>query len=202
MQRLLLAWALTLGLLSPSLSQSADPAGRFAVKGAGSVTCQELTSALKDNSQRGLLLYGWLEGYLTAANQLVDGVFDHAPWQRVELLAELLLSHCEANAQQPVFRAMELMLEAMRPTALIQQSEIEEIAAGDGQSFEIYRETLRSAQQRLFQLGHLEGGADGQYGPKTAAALGAFQREAGLQINNLPDQATLLALFAKSFGSR
>lgn len=181
---------------------AADGAGLFAVKGAGSVTCAELAGALEGNSQRGLLFYGWIEGYLTAANQHVDGVFDHAPWQRVELLAELLLSHCETNPEQPIFRAMGLMLQAMSATALTTKSEVEIIDTGDGQSFEVYRSILQAAQERLVALGHLAGGADGKYGPMTAAAFAAFQTSANLQINSLPDQATLLALFAERFNAR
>lgn len=194
--------ALSVALAMPGLAVAADGEGLFAVKGAGSVSCGELLGALDGNNQRGLLLYGWIEGYLTAANQNVDGVFDHTPWQRVELLAELLLSHCESNQEQAVFRAMGLMLQAMSPTALRVKSEVEIIDAGAGQAFEIYRSTLKAVQERLVTLGHLSGGADGRYGPKTAAAIGAFQQEAELQINNLPDQATLLALFAEQFNGR
>lgn len=56
------------------------------------------------------------------------------------------------------------------------------------------RETLRRAQQRLIELGYLAGGADGAYGPKTEAALLAYQAEAGLEESGHLDQATFDAL--------
>lgn len=51
-------------------------------------------------------------------------------------------------------------------------------------------------QQMLTELGHDAGPADGAAGPKTMAALNAFQREFGLTISNSPNQQTLKTLRA------
>ena len=52
---------------------------------------------------------------------------------------------------------------------------------GDGQdAMALYRESIRDMQQRLVDLGFLKGGVDGAYGPGTSAAVGAFQKAAGL----------------------
>lgn len=192
---------LVAGLLLPQPGRAADSEGAFAVKGAGSVTCGELIGALEENSQRGLLLLGWVEGYVSAANQFVEGVFDFTPWQRAEMTSDLLVNLCDGNRDQAVFRVMGRLLTAMEPSRLDQRSEVETIPAGESVQFEIYRETLKQAQERLIELGHLDGGADGRYGPKTAAAISDFQRAAGVQINSLPDQETLFALFADSFNA-
>ncbi len=55
-------------------------------------------------------------------------------------------------------------------------------------------DSLRPAQQRLIDLGLLNGKADGAYGPKTEAALLAYQQQNGLEASGHLDQATLDAL--------
>ena len=52
-------------------------------------------------------------------------------------------------------------------------------------------EAVRQAQQRLIDLGLLDGRADGAYGPKTAAALSEFQADKGLWDTGHLDQTTL-----------
>ena len=54
--------------------------------------------------------------------------------------------------------------------------------------------SVRQAQQRLIDLGLLSGSADGAYGPKTEAALRAYQEQNGLDASGHLDQATLDAL--------
>ena len=53
------------------------------------------------------------------------------------------------------------------------------------------KESLRAAQRRLIDLGLLNGGADGAYGPKTEAALRAFQEQNGLEASGHLDATTL-----------
>jgi membrane-bound lytic murein transglycosylase B len=54
-------------------------------------------------------------------------------------------------------------------------------------------------QSSLAELGHYTSTVDGVYGPGTAAAIRAFQAEQGLPESGLPDQRTLLVLFAPTF---
>ena len=56
-------------------------------------------------------------------------------------------------------------------------------------------EVLRM-QKRLIELGYLTGKADGDFGPKTGAALKAFQQAAGLQADGIATEAVLEALYA------
>ena len=58
----------------------------------------------------------------------------------------------------------------------------------------ISAEALKRVQQQLISLGILNDKADGIYGPKTEAALKAFQARSGLPQTGLPDPATLNAL--------
>ena len=55
---------------------------------------------------------------------------------------------------------------------------------------------VRALQQRLKDLGYLQGGVDGDFGKGTAGAVSAFQKKAGLPENGVADDATQKALFA------
>ena len=56
------------------------------------------------------------------------------------------------------------------------------------------KEAVRWVQQRLIELGFLNGSADGVYGPKTAAALRAFQEKHGLEGTGKADATTIQML--------
>ena len=177
--------------------RAADAEGRYAIKGVGLMNCGQLVQAFEKNRDPVLeVVASWLGGYITAQNRAKDGVVDVAPWQSILLLAELLANHCRAYPDQAVFVATDLMLRAMAPTAMAEQSESERIDAGDGRTIEIFRSVLQRAQRQLIEQGYLSGAADGRFGPKTAEAFGTFQAAKNLEITRLPDQQTLLALFS------
>ena len=54
---------------------------------------------------------------------------------------------------------------------------------------------IEEIQRRLADLGYDAGDADGLLGPRTRAALGAFQADQGLPATGLPDATTRRALF-------
>jgi len=56
---------------------------------------------------------------------------------------------------------------------------------------------MREAQARLNELGYNVGTPDGSAGPRTAAALRAFQRDNGLQPSGRLDAATQDVLAGK-----
>ena len=53
---------------------------------------------------------------------------------------------------------------------------------------------IEVVQRRLVELGYDSGAADGLFGPRTRAALQAFQWDRGLAATGQPARATLLAL--------
>lgn len=57
-------------------------------------------------------------------------------------------------------------------------------------------QAVQAMQQKLIDRGFLKGKADGDYGRKTAEAVAAFQRSAGLAETGVADDATQAALFA------
>ena len=57
-------------------------------------------------------------------------------------------------------------------------------------------EDVKRLQEKLAALGYLTGSVDGNYGPKTMAAVQSFQQASGLPVTGAADQATQAALFA------
>jgi Ca-activated chloride channel family protein len=56
---------------------------------------------------------------------------------------------------------------------------------------------VRAVQQRLSELDYFDGDISGTFGPDTAAALAAFQRDNGLLASGMLDEITFHALFAE-----
>ena len=57
-------------------------------------------------------------------------------------------------------------------------------------------EDVRQLQNRLIELNYLAGGADGDFGGKTEAAVKLYQQTAGLEATGIADPATLESLYA------
>lgn len=187
-----------LGLLlaSPG-AQGADSDGRFAIKGAGLASCQDYASARAEQSQLVYSLLGWLDGYLTAYNQLSPNTFDVAAWESTDLFARILDSHCEKHPDDRFFTVARAIVAQIADQRLQKNSPLIPVQRGE-QGLLIYQETLRRVQEKLSGRGHYAGEIDGQFGDQTRTALEAFQAEQGLAVSGLPDQATLWKLFRPS----
>lgn len=171
--------------------------GVFRLRGAGSWTCAQYLEVVKNQDERGMYLAGgWIDGYVTALNDRVDGVFEMFPWQSTELIMELVHNHCERVPEEMFFAAVSRLVLVTQPTRLAQKSEVVQIPVPEGQPIQLYKPSLAAAQEQLKALGHYASTVDGAYGPGTAAAFRAFQAEAGLPETGLPDQITLWTLFA------
>lgn len=55
---------------------------------------------------------------------------------------------------------------------------------------------VQEMQEKLIELGFLEGKADGQYGPKTKEAVMAYQRRSGLKADGIAGKETLTRLYS------
>lgn len=58
-------------------------------------------------------------------------------------------------------------------------------------------EEVKALQERLIELGYLDGTADGDYGEKTKKAVRTFQRSAGLDVDGLAGKDTQTLLFSE-----
>jgi uncharacterized protein YcfJ len=60
---------------------------------------------------------------------------------------------------------------------------------------------VRATQSELIRLGYLKGGADGQIGPRTRAAISSFQQANGLPVDGSPSSHLLAALRSTPSGA-
>lgn len=191
---------LVLGLAAigrPVVAQDGDV---YALRGAGQLSCAQYLEAYQEEGSVLYMTAGWIDGYVTALNRVESGVFEHLSWQETGLVLDLLRNHCEANQGDVLANAVHLFIRATASTRLTESSELLEISAPDGAgTLDVYQATIARLQRMLADLGHYDSTVDGLYGPGTAAAIRAFQAEAGLPENGLPDQRTLLVLFAPTF---
>ena len=174
--------------------------GMSAVRGVGMLSCGQYITLIEEESPAIDMVAGWIDGFTTGLNATTPGVFDHLPWQRTDLVLQLLANHCAANQNDILANALNLFIHATAATRLTEPSDPIQIPLPDGGgSIDVYQATLARAQRMLAELGHYNSTVDGLYGPGTAAAIRAFQAEIGIPENGLPDQRTLLALFASTF---
>ena len=189
------ALLLAAAVLAPSAPAfAAAESGEYAVKGIGVDRCANYVKAAEAKSPLLDVFAGWIEGHLTATNRYRPDTFDIAPWQTTRLLMALLFAHCQNNPDQRLFEAVQNLEEVLAKGRLRRKSEVVEIDTGEKRKLVLYHEVLKRAQQALIERGFLKGKADGQFGPKTRAALEAFQQSEGLRKTGLPDQETLFKL--------
>jgi Putative peptidoglycan binding domain len=195
---LCLGMALTLTI--PCAAEAADANSRFQAYGIGRIACKRFVEICEGKQEQCRLTGTWLEGYLSAFNALNANTFDLLPWQQPELVAQLAFDSCKNNPDVAVLEMINGVIgKLLVPERVKTAAERVKIGDGDGAVL-LYRETVRSMQERLAAAGHLKGKPDGAFGPGTAAALSSFQKAVGLKETGLPDQRTLLALFYGAAG--
>ena len=157
--------------------------------------CKRFVEVCESKKEECKLTGTWMEGYFSAFNALNRDTFDILPWQPPELIAQFTFNVCKQNPDAPVLEVVnELIRRLLVPNRV--QAAADRVKIGDGdQAVMLYRETVRDIQERLDKTGHLDGKADGAFGPGTKSAVEAFQKAAGLKPTGIPDQRTLIALF-------
>jgi len=191
------AWAFAmLTALAPVTAQAASQDGNFALEGVGAAPCSAFIQAAEDKSNMFWNMGGWIDGFLTGYNAYVDDTFDvtsFAPNQSTDLIANFLRRHCQENPDHRLGMVMKSLVERLHDIRLSRGSEVVDVEVG-GETYPVYEEVLRRAQERLRAKGHYDGAIDGKFGPNTRAALTAFQKAGGLPETGAPDQPTLLQL--------
>ena len=180
--------------MMPVIANGASKSGKFAVRDAGRETCERFVAARSERAEVYGPFRGWIAGYITAYNSMAEDTLDIAPWQTTGLLAGLLDNHCKKNPQLSFARAVNNLIDSLKPTRLRRASENVEATSGD-RSITVYRAIMRRAQQHLAERGYYEGAIDGLYGKGSRDAFEAFQSDKGIAVTGLPDQKTLYHLF-------
>lgn len=171
---------------------AATATGSFAIKGVGLMTCEQYKQSV-DNLQVKYAVAGWVDGYVTALNQLTTNTFDYAPWESNELLALIIQRHCTANPNNRVAGVVVSITRQLQRDRLEYESSLIPIYGDDG-GLLIYEAVLLRAQQALavnkLYLGEVGSG----FNDETREALRQFQQANELPVTGLPDPATLWRL--------
>ena len=186
-----LAAALIFASASPVMA--ADQDGDFAVKGAGLEPCRDYLSAREDESPKYVVYRTWLNGFVTGYNMQTADTYDVAPLHAVGDLAAALARVCQDNADKPLINAAAGLVQGLEPARTTQQSPAVEIDAGDT-TISMPANLLARIQQRLKAQGLYDGPIDAKYGPGTRSALEAYQEQAGLDANGIPNRRTVVRL--------
>lgn len=187
-----LAALVLIGAAGPG--RAATEGGDFAVKGAGLTPCPRFIETLAEDSTDLLIIAGWVQGYVTSQNQTRSGTFDLMPWQDASWQLSQLKRFCEARPEQRLIDAVAALLAYLERYSLSEAAELIRIRPPGDEPIGLFDATLKKAQQALKEQGHLDGPADGRWGPGTAEAFRSFQRARGLTVTGLPDQASLSLL--------
>ncbi len=192
--RLSAAFAALAVVIFSSTSDAADGQGRFHGMGAGIATCERFLEARASQSQESFMFGGWIDGYLSARNQLDSNTYSLAPWQTTDVLAGFIADYCAKKPDEVFLRAVMVMTKALMPARLTDQSERITVAVGSFKAA-YFKATLLALQHRLRELGYYSGDIDGDFDATTSTALKAFQRATLIDPSGFPDQITLFKLF-------
>ncbi len=178
-------------------ARAADSGGQFAVEGIGASTCEGFVTAKSESSDAYWMFLGWLDGYMTGINQYAPETCDITPCQSQNLLAALFEKFCAKNPGANFFAVDNRMIVELRGDRL-RESSAPIVAKVGERTVGVYREILRKVQVLLKEGGHYKGEVDGLFGPNTRRALESYQKQVGLTVTGLPDQATLFKLLSPS----
>jgi hypothetical protein len=190
----LAALSFALGVATPALG--ADPNGRFALRSLATLSCGQVISAIEQSKDEGLQAFVtelslWLGGYLTHANRVTLGVFDIVPFGAERDVLAVIVNRCEGLPPDTNFEAVTAeVVSVLSAHAVTRESPLK---SGEG-TIPLREAVIISVQERLIALGHLKGVPDGEFGPKTLAALHSFQRSTEMSKSSALDIDTLLAL--------
>lgn len=190
--------ALLMTLLTTAVpAGAADVNGQFAIEGGGLQTCQRFLEAGRGGSPDYAAYGGWIEGYITAQNQSIEGVFDLTPWQNTITLLSLTGSICQQMPPDTRFiDALHQLIRQLVPTALRSESDLVALRAGASGTV-LYKATVASLQLALKARGSDIIDPQGEFGASTSRAISDWQKANGLEQTGLPDQKILFDLLMK-----
>lgn len=169
---------------------AADRSGEFFTRGVGSQTCAAFLAEKSKNSAMYFLFRSWVNGYLSAYNQMTSETYDIAAAMSIDAFSASLEATCKAHPDQRFWTAVFALTRALEPQRLKAKSDVIIATVGD-RTVTVSRATMRAVQQALKDRGYYRGVADGLFGPRTRAAIEAFQRAQKLTVTGLPDRGTI-----------
>ena len=188
------AFSLIALLAVGSFASAADKDGLFSIRGAGLLTCQTFVQEREAASDAYVMIGGWLDGNITAVNELSLETFDVVPYVSTELLTILIDRHCRDNPADLLFAVANTLLGRLFDDRLKSSSPHVDVRV-DLHQTRLYTDTVARIQSSLAAKGLLDGEATGQWSVATTNALAEYQKSIGMNsTTGFPDQATLWSL--------
>lgn len=196
LQHLMIGIIACLAPLHASLALAADSDGNFAVDGMGNLPCAQFASAENRKAPEVIAAIGWMDGYLSAFNQLKPDTYDLTPWQTSNMLAGAVQRVCAQHGDVRLIEAVNALIGQLAPHRMTQATPIRQLDNG-GQSIVVYDGILTTLRDRLFQLDYLTDASTPLEDRRLFLAIGHFQADRGMAVTSLPDPQTLMAILAK-----
>ncbi len=193
MKRYFLIQLCCLFLIS-GFAYGADVDSKFAVKGAGISTCKRYLDAYEEKKELYYTYGGWLDGYITGANQHLGDTYDIAPWQSTGLLLTMMASNCKKHQDMSFYQVAQLMVQELVKTRIKSAGRYGVIQGGS--PVPLHEEIVRRIKSALKDRGFYDGNIHvATWDDEVKTAVKAFQKSKDLPETGLPDQSTLYMLF-------
>ncbi|MDZ7808921.1 MAG: peptidoglycan-binding domain-containing protein [Arhodomonas sp.] len=177
---------------------AADGEGDYAVRGAGSVSCERYAESIDEGrSDEVRQFLGWIQGYISATNRIREDTYDVVPILRPARVGAMVHNVCRNHPDSRLEEAVVALIEYLASGRERERTEIVRVSNGGGTTA-IRVATLDRLKRVLVDEGHLES-AEGRYTEKTQEALRRYQAEHGLEETGLPDADTIFAALYGAF---
>lgn len=188
------AIALLTGLAAGSAT-AADARGQFAIKGVGQAACIDVVRAASGQPAELAPFLHWVAGYVSAANLYEPRTYDLLSWQTDGIILQSLVTYCRANPRTPLAVAAGAMVTSLRQTRVFTQGRFQWLDVA-GQRIRFYDETVIRMKQVLRTSAGYTGAMDARWTADVTEALRRYQQLRRLPVTGVPDEATLVAMFA------
>ena len=188
--------AATAVLIAAPAVRAADAQGDYAVRGVGAMNCARVVEAATRNSQELPMILAWMDGHITAANRAGAETFDLVPFSTPGPMAAVVVNICRRNPTLLLDGAVRAGLQQLERLKVGRNSPFVEMTVGNNR-VSLRQETLAAIQRKLTTLNLYRGEADGRFGTQTRAAIKSFQQSRQMQVTELPDPDTVVALLLR-----
>lgn len=178
--------------LSASTTFAADKNGRFATKGAGLLTCEEMRTVTRENPALLTRFAGWTAGYVSATNFVSDNTFDVAMFETAETIFQYVYEHCARNPNDNFSVATGLMVEVLRASKVQEFTNFSRFHPSS--KYQYYEQTVERVFATLIGKGLLNPTTEQPTETEIVAAISKFQEQEGLPVTGDADQLTLVNL--------
>ncbi len=181
-------------IINISAAYAGDVNGRYAIRGAGLLSCKTFIEERSKQSPAYMMIGGWMDGYITAYNQLQDNTFDVTSYETTELLSVVINRHCVNNLNDILAPVLNSLLTRLHANRIKTASPYITINVGKYNG-SLYVQTIKEIQRRLTQKGLYKKTANGLWNDETQTAISNYQKQHGFDVTGYPDQKTIWHLF-------